>query len=78
MRKRFLIKKIKEEIVKKILFLIFVLMLVNLLNALPVISFKETEHDFGTVKEEAGPLEHKFVFTNTGDEPLKLIKVKST
>ena len=52
-------------------------MLVNLLNALPVIGFKETEHDFGTVKEEAGPLEYKFVFTNTGDEPLQIKKVKA-
>ena len=52
--------------------------LFNLLNAGPIISFKETEHDFGTIKEEIGKAEHRFDFTNTGDEPLKIIKVKST
>ena len=41
------------------------------------ISFKNEVHKFGTIKEEDGPYEVDFNFTNTGDEPLKLIKVKA-
>jgi len=63
---------------KKILIVIVILLLSNLLMALPEITFNEMEHDFVTIKEEDGPVEYKFEFTNTGDEPLKLIRVKAT
>lgn len=34
-----------------------------------VITFKKTDHDFGTFKESE-PQSFEFVFTNTGDKPL--------
>ena len=34
------------------------------------ISFDETVHDFGEIKEENGNVSYKFEFTNTGSEPL--------
>lgn len=39
------------------------------------ISFDEMVHDFGVIREEAGPVSHEFVFTNTGDKPLIINKV---
>jgi len=33
-------------------------------------SFSEETFDFGSVKEDNGAVEHKFVFTNTGDAPI--------
>ncbi len=43
----------------------------------PVITFKETVHDYGTIEQYAdGNCE--FVFTNTGKEPLILSKVKAS
>ncbi|WMI69978.1 MULTISPECIES: DUF1573 domain-containing protein [unclassified Mangrovimonas] len=44
---------------------------------LPVISFEETEHDFGTIKNGT-PVETKFVYTNTGKAPLVVSNIKST
>ncbi|MDR2562994.1 MAG: DUF1573 domain-containing protein [Prevotellaceae bacterium] len=39
------------------------------------ITFNELVHDFGVIREEAGPVSHEFVFTNTGDNPLVISKV---
>ncbi|MBO4814653.1 MAG: DUF1573 domain-containing protein [Muribaculaceae bacterium] len=33
-------------------------------------TFKETTHNFGTIKESKGPVTYKFEFTNTGNKPL--------
>ena len=62
----------------KTLFSIILLCSIIFLTALPEISFGELEHDFGTFKEEDGEVIHKFEFTNTGDEPLKLELVKAS
>lgn len=35
--------------------------------------FKTRLHDFGTIKEEKGPVSCTFEFTNTGDKPLIII-----
>lgn len=43
----------------------------------PVISFDETEHDFGTIVNGT-PVETKFKYTNTGDSPLVVSNIKST
>jgi hypothetical protein len=43
----------------------------------PVISFTETEHDFGTIMNGT-PVETKFVYTNTGKTPLVVSNIKST
>lgn len=42
------------------------------------ITFEETKHDFGTVREEGGPVTHEFVFTNTGMEPLLISGVRAS
>lgn len=42
------------------------------------ISFDKEAHNFGTVKEEDGPAEVTFTFTNTGDQPLTLSHVKAS
>lgn len=42
------------------------------------ISWTETSHDFGTIKEEGGAVSYKFEFTNTGTEPLFLTNVKAS
>ncbi len=44
----------------------------------PSISFKQQVHDFGTIKEEAGKVTHRFEFVNTGGGPLIIQKVTAT
>ncbi len=44
---------------------------------LPDIFFKELNHNFGTIKYQEEAL-YKFVFTNTGKEPLLLTNVRSS
>lgn len=41
----------------------------------PQISFKESEHDFGNIREKDGNVECVFTYTNTGDAPLVLTTV---
>ena len=43
----------------------------------PVISFDESEHDFGTIVNGT-PVETKFKYTNTGKAPLVVSNIKST
>ncbi len=43
----------------------------------PVITFAETEFDFGTI-EQGTKVEHVFKFTNTGDAPLVIVDAKSS
>ncbi|MCB0382611.1 MAG: DUF1573 domain-containing protein [Psychroserpens sp.] len=43
----------------------------------PVISFEESEHDFGTIVNGT-PVETKFKYTNTGNSPLVVSNIKST
>ena len=43
----------------------------------PVMSFEETEYDFGTV-DEGTVVEHEFSFTNTGKAPLIVVDAKSS
>ena len=39
----------------------------------PVIEFKETAYNFGTIPEKKGPVTHEFTFVNTGDAPLVIV-----
>ncbi|MEW7291224.1 DUF1573 domain-containing protein [Aquimarina sp. 2304DJ70-9] len=43
----------------------------------PVMTFAETEHDFGTINE-GDVVEHKFSFTNTGKAPLVIVSAKGS
>ncbi len=43
----------------------------------PTISFNETEHDFGTIKDGT-PVETVFKYTNTGKTPLVVSNITST
>ena len=40
----------------------------------PMVSFAETTHDFGVIKEDGGLVSHYFEFTNTGSQPLLIIE----
>jgi len=42
------------------------------------ISFDTKQHNFGKFKEEKGKITHKFIYTNTGGEPLIIHKVKAS
>lgn len=44
----------------------------------PKFNFEESEFDFGTIKEESGFAEHKFVFTNTGAAPMVIQGVRAS
>lgn len=43
----------------------------------PVMTFAQTEHDFGTINE-GDVVEHKFTFTNTGKKPLVIVSAKGS
>ena len=43
-----------------------------------VITFGVDEHDFGTVREDGGPIAHEFVFVNTGQDSLRINQVKAS
>ena len=42
----------------------------------PNISFEESEHNFGNIEEKGGKVSHKFMFTNNGKNPLRILSVK--
>lgn len=46
--------------------------------AKPAISFDATTHDFGNIKEAAGPVSHDFTITNTGDAPLIIVSATTS
>lgn len=41
----------------------------------PKIYFEEQSHNFGTIKEQGGPVSHEFEFVNTGNGKLVIISV---
>ncbi|NQV18134.1 MAG: DUF1573 domain-containing protein [Armatimonadetes bacterium] len=51
---------------------------ISFLNSEPFISFEKFEHNFGNIKEEEVSVEYDFIFSNTGDKPLKLIDVETS
>lgn len=60
---------------------VFVLISISFLNAQQkgaFISFEKETHDFGKIKESDGKVEYKFEFTNTGNSPLIINKVKAS
>ncbi len=44
----------------------------------PSMNLEEETFDFGSIQEKNGPVEHKFVFTNTGSSPLIIQGVRAS
>ncbi|MFP4061069.1 MAG: DUF1573 domain-containing protein [Bacteroidales bacterium] len=67
---------------KRIFYLFGILMLLTVVlqaqSIAPNMSFNETTHDFGNIKEADGTVKHKFVFTNTGSSPLIIKNVNAS
>ncbi|MEP1032701.1 DUF1573 domain-containing protein [Ekhidna sp.] len=42
------------------------------------LDFAKVDHDFGEIREEAGPAEFTFHFVNNGDEPIRITGVKAS
>lgn len=42
------------------------------------LSFEESAHDFGRIREQDGPVSHTFRFTNRSDAPVVIIAVETT
>ncbi len=42
------------------------------------VQFQTSDHDFGEVGEEAGPVRYRFEFTNNGEVPVKVLDVKAS
>lgn len=57
---------------------VFVFSCVFYSNAQADIQFKESGHDFGTIKAGTDTLWYNFSFTNTGNEPLQIQDVKTS
>ena len=51
---------------------------VNAQSKKPIISFVTTNHDFGSFKEENGPVKYEFKFFNKGNAPLLITDVKAS
>lgn len=44
----------------------------------PAIEFSEMMFDFGTIREDGGPVSHEFEFQNTGDGPLLILSASAS
>ncbi len=62
---------------KKIGIILLLLLMFISLVAQSKIKFDSLVYDFSNIKEENGPYVTDFIFTNTSDEALSLIKVKA-
>lgn len=62
---------------KKLIVIIIFLITATLLLSQPIIEFETLIYDYGRIKEEEGPHKFDFKFSNTGDEPFRLIRVKA-
>jgi hypothetical protein len=58
------------NILNIILLTLFVNVIICGQSVNPSISFETSEHDFGQIKENNGPVSYRFVFTNIGGKPL--------
>ena len=57
---------------------IFILSSLTSIAQIGNIEFEKTTHDFGKIREEIKKAEYKFVFKNTGDGDLKILKVQTS
>jgi hypothetical protein len=60
--------------------LILLMLTAILLNAQQAkfVKFREEVYDFGSVKEDGGPVMHEFLFTNTANRPVKILTVQAS
>lgn len=63
---------------RRSLLIIIFCALFNMSFAQGHIEFEKTTHDFGQIKEVDGAAEYSFAFTNTGDQPIKITRVKAS
>jgi len=61
-----------------ILSVVFFLSFTSLFAQKAKFVFEEETFDFGSIKEENGSVDHKFVFTNSGDAPLVIQGVRAS
>lgn len=66
----------KNKIISLLLSLLFVSSLSFSQQKNANISFETTHHNYGKIKETDGVSKYKFIFTNTGNEPLVIQEVK--
>jgi len=62
---------------KKIVLVVMLLLAFVMLLSKPIIKFETLEYNLGKIKEEDGLHQVDFKYTNTGDEPFHLIRVKA-
>lgn len=67
---------------KRLLSLVFVIAFACLgftiaAKGVPQITFEQTKHDFGTIREADGSVTYTFKYTNTGTAPLTLTTVSA-
>ena len=62
---------------KRAIAFILIMFIWVLLVSQPIIEFETLEYDFGRIKEEEGPHQIDFNFSNTGDESFRLLNVKA-
>ncbi len=60
---------------KRIIVIAFFLLVAVILLSQPIIEFETLIYDYGRIKEEEGPHKFDFKFSNTGDEPFRIIRV---
>ena len=56
--------------------IVFISLMASLISAAPIIKVDKVDFDFGTVPSGNGELKHTFIISNTGDQTLKIEKVK--
>jgi len=61
---------------RAIALIIIIFIWISLLSQ-PIIEFETLEYDFGRIKEEEGPHQIDFKFSNTGDESFRLIDISA-
>jgi len=62
---------------KRAIAFILIMFIWVLLVSQPIIEFETLKYDFGRIKEEGGPHQIDFKFSNTGDKSFRLLNVKA-
>ena len=68
----------KKVYLKKNNIFILLILAFSFLNSESFIHFEKSIYDFGDIQEEEGSVEYDFIFSNTGNIPLKLIDVETS